>query len=137
MTTPLLCLVLFAAWTVLLVLGVVSFRSFVVLGGEKGPNDFPSGEPHGPAAYRRLCRAHANAVENLVVFAALVLVAHLVGVRGPVVDLLCMIVVGARVLQSLLHIGTANDLLGFVRFGSFLVQIGCFAGLMVLLLRAA
>ncbi len=41
-------------------------------------------KPQSPWA-QRLMQAHANAVENLVIFAALVLAAHAVGVTGSAV----------------------------------------------------
>ena len=74
MTTPLQCLVAFALWTLALVLvGVGPWRIGQVLMNKVRPNSFPSGQPHGPEWYQRLNRAHANAVENLPVFAALVI----------------------------------------------------------------
>jgi uncharacterized MAPEG superfamily protein len=48
----------------------------------------------------RLKRAHANAVENLVVFAALVLVAHAAGVGTPGTVLAAQVFLAARVAHA-------------------------------------
>lgn len=50
---------------------------------------------------RRLMRAHANAVENLVVFAALVLVAQAAGVSNGATAAACMVYFWARVVHVL------------------------------------
>jgi uncharacterized membrane protein YecN with MAPEG domain len=53
--------------------------------------------------YKRATRAHANCIENLPVFGAIVLALHVGGVRGQLVNGLCIGVVVARVLQSLVQ----------------------------------
>jgi uncharacterized MAPEG superfamily protein len=54
--------------------------------------------PQSPWA-RRMIKAHANAVENLVVFAALVLVAHLVGVNDYATETAAAVYFWARVVH--------------------------------------
>lgn len=49
---------------------------------------------------QRLVKAHANAVENLVIFAALVLVAHVAGKVTSTVETACMIYFWARVVHA-------------------------------------
>jgi uncharacterized MAPEG superfamily protein len=48
---------------------------------------------------RRMKAAHANAVENLVVFAALVLAAHAAGVSNSVTATACVVYFWARVVH--------------------------------------
>jgi uncharacterized MAPEG superfamily protein len=55
-------------------------------------------KPQSPWA-QRMKAAHANAVENLVVFAALVLVAHVVGVSNSVTATACIVYFWARVVH--------------------------------------
>jgi uncharacterized MAPEG superfamily protein len=55
-------------------------------------------EPQPPWA-RRLMKAHANAVENLVIFAILVLTAHAAGVSNSVTAAACIIYFWARVVH--------------------------------------
>ena len=57
-------------------------------------------KPQSPWA-RRLMKAHANGVENLVVFATLVLAAHALGVTGTAVATACMAYFWARVVHVL------------------------------------
>lgn len=51
----------------------------------------------------RLKKAHYNAVENLVVFAALVLTAHAAGITSETTVLVCQIYFWARVAHMLLY----------------------------------
>lgn len=57
-------------------------------------------KPQSPWA-QRLMKAHANAVENLVVFAALVLAAHALGVTGTAEATACIVYFWARVVHVL------------------------------------
>ena len=57
-------------------------------------------KPQSPWA-QRLMKAHLNAVENLVVFATLVLVAVAAGVSSPVIATASMVYFWARVVHAL------------------------------------
>jgi uncharacterized MAPEG superfamily protein len=59
-------------------------------------------KPQSPWA-RRLMKAHANAVENLVVFAALILAAHAAGVSTPVTATAAIVYFWARVVHVLAY----------------------------------
>ena len=52
---------------------------------------------------RRLMKAHANAVENLVVFAALVLAAQVAGVSNGAIATAAMVYFWARVVHALVY----------------------------------
>ena len=52
---------------------------------------------------QRLMRAHANAVENLVIFATLVLVAHALGISNGTTALACIVYFWARVVHALAY----------------------------------
>jgi uncharacterized MAPEG superfamily protein len=52
---------------------------------------------------QRLVKAHANAVENLVVFASLVLVAHALGITGPAVGAAAIVYFWTRVIHALAY----------------------------------
>jgi uncharacterized MAPEG superfamily protein len=62
------------------------------------------GYPEHPKAQapwaQRLMKAHANAVENLVVFASLVLVAHALGVTGSAVGDAAIVYFWTRVIHA-------------------------------------
>jgi len=57
-------------------------------------------KPQSPWA-QRLKKAHANAVENLVVFAALVLAAHAAGVTSDAIGTAAVVYLWARVVHAL------------------------------------
>lgn len=127
MTPPLYSLLAFAAWTLgLVVFGIGTTRIGKILRGQAAPSAFRADVPHGSERYRRLLRAHANCVENLGLFAVLVLVAHIVGERSVTFDSLAVAVVVARVGQSLVHIASGSNLAVNVRFTFFVAQIVSF-----------
>lgn len=135
MTTPLLCLLGFVAWTLLLLFCVGGVRVAQILRGEKRAGDFPAGVPHGSDRYWRLNRAHLNCVENLPLFAAVVLVAAAVGAGGPALDGLARVYLGARVGQSVVHVSSGSDRAVQVRFTFFLVQLACLVAMGVIVAR--
>ncbi len=69
----------------------------------------------------RMKGAHNNAVENLVVFAALVLVAHVTGVNNETTALACAIYFWARVV----HFAIYTFRIPWIRTLAFVVGFGC------------
>ena len=69
----------------------------------------------------RMKGAHSNAVENLVVFAALVLVAHVAGVNNETTALACAIYFWARVV----HFAVYAFRIPWIRTLAFVVGFGC------------
>jgi len=69
----------------------------------------------------RMKAAHYNAVENLVVFAALVLVANAIGVKGGATAMACMIYFWARAVHLLAY----TFAIPWVRTAAFAVGFGC------------
>ncbi|HVP30283.1 MAG TPA: MAPEG family protein [Myxococcota bacterium] len=129
MTVPLWCLLGFVLWTTLLLVAIGAARVAQILGGKARPSDFPSGVPHGGDRYWRLNRAHLNCLENLPLFAAVVLTGAVIGADAPILDTLALVYLGSRVGQSLVHISSGSDRAVQVRFAFFLVQIGCLLGM--------
>lgn len=125
LTVPLQALLFFTGWTLaLVVVGVASYRLPLVFFGAARANAFPSDQPHGPDLYRRLLRAHANCVENLPIFAVLVIVGHVLLMRDGTFALLAQVVAMARVGQSVAHIASGRSLAVMVRFAFFSAQVG-------------
>lgn len=125
MSDALLYLLLFVAWTLLLVCIIAAFRVVAVLRGQKKPDEFPAHEPHGGLFYRRLTRVHLNCVENIPLFAAVILVATVADLGGSALDAFAGIYFAARVLQSLIHLISIHPLAINARFAAFLVQVVC------------
>jgi uncharacterized MAPEG superfamily protein len=139
MTTPMWMLLGFATWTVLLLMATVGIYRWVeILLGRKRIGAFRSDQVEGDDWYRRAMRAHANCIENLPVFGAIVLALYASGVSGPAVDRLCMAVLAARVVQSTIHVShVQTDAFVSVRFSFFCVQLTAFLALIVLIVLHA
>src|SRR5262249_55334737 len=127
MSVPTWVLLGFAAWTVLtLLLGVGTVRWAQILAGTKRLNEFPADVPHGSARYRRAMRPPANCVENLPVLGAVVVAGNAVGLTGTTGDVLAIVYLAARVLQTTVHVGLAETAAAVaLRFAFFLTQIVC------------
>jgi uncharacterized MAPEG superfamily protein len=101
MKTELQYLVLVTAFTGLLWVPYVLDR--IVAWGLIDTVGYPANpKPQNPWA-QRLMRAHANAVENLVVFAALVLAAQHMNVTGGAVATAAMVYFWARIVHALAY----------------------------------
>jgi len=127
MSIPVWAVLAFAMWTiVVLIVGVGVQRWSLILTGRAELTSFPADEPHGSALYRRAMRAHANCVENLPVFAAIVLAAHASSAHSATLDLLSVIVVAARVLQTGTHLASGSNAAIALRFAVFAIQLAAF-----------
>ena len=101
MKPELLYLTMVTAFTGLLWLPYILDRIAVRgIGDAVGYPDNP--KPQSPWA-QRLMKAHANAVENLVVFATLVLAAHALGISNGTIATACMVYFWARVVHALAY----------------------------------
>jgi len=118
-----LALIGYVAWTLLLAIAIVTFRTGFVLSKKRAANAFaPSGEDVSPFS-ARLCRAHANCYENLPIFAALILLA-LVTDNAAITDSLACWVLAARVAQSVVHLISTSEMAVTLRAALFSVQLG-------------
>src|SRR5207344_3537267 len=98
MTIPQWTLLGFAAWTLALLMATVGvYRWFNILFSKARIASFRSDQLEGEDWYRRGTRAHANCIENLPVFGAIVFALHVGQVTGPLVDALAVSVLFARI----------------------------------------
>ncbi len=107
--TAIQALLAFTGWTLALVMGIFLYRSLGILQGTPITH-WPRGAVHDDdsALARRISDAHANCLENLPVFAVLVLVVATQGKLASI-DLLAACVFYCRVAQSLMHLwGTGS-----------------------------
>ena len=101
MMVPVWMLVGFAAWTVLLLLATVGvYRWSRILTGRMPIRSFRADQIEGADWYIRAMRAHANCVENLPVFGAIVLGLYVGNVASAFVNALAVAVLVARIMQS-------------------------------------
>ena len=137
MSIPQWTLLGFAAWTLLLLVATVGvYRWGMILFRGAAVGSFRSDQLEGAEWYQRGVRAHANCVENLPVFGAIVLVLSVAGIRGGMIDTLCVLLLAARVCQSLVHLSRRQtDAIVAVRFSFFSVQLLCFLALIIIAAR--
>jgi len=132
-----IALTFYALWAIVLVVMIAADRALLVMSGKAAITDFPSGTKHGSDSYWRINRAHLNTLENLPIFAALVLAGWVAGLDTPTFNMLAVVIVVARVVQSLIHISSGSALAINLRFLALLVQIVCEVWMAVLIFHAA
>lgn len=121
--TGITALLLFIGWTLVLALSYAGFRVPPILLGKKSANHWERGQPvDDPAILVRAKGAHLNCLENLPLFAALVLIGVVTN-RSAIVDSVAGVMIAARFGQSIVHlIGTSLPLI-LVRATLFVVQV--------------
>ena len=139
MTVPIWMLLAFATWTVLVLISTIGvYRWSLILTGQAPINEFRADQVEGADWYRRSMRAHANCVENLPVFGAIVFALYVTQLGGAPVSYLSISVVVARVMQSLVHICFPHTkTVAAMRFAFFLVPVVCFLALIAMIVRHA
>jgi uncharacterized MAPEG superfamily protein len=131
-------LLAFAAWTLtLMVFGIGILRWQRILAGRARLTDFPGDTPHGSPGYRRLVRAHANCIENLPVYTAIVVCATWRAVDSTAMDVCAMILIAARILQSAIHIARQETSITVaLRFSCFMAQLVAMVAMGIEIVRA-
>jgi uncharacterized MAPEG superfamily protein len=138
-TTLQLSLLGFALWTLLVLMLTIGVHRWLnILTGKAAIHQFPADAPEGPDWYKRATRAHLNCIENLPVFAAIVLVAAVAGVKGAAMDVLGVVILAARLVQTTTHVGFVQTARAVsIRFTFFSVQLVAMLALIVLILARA
>ena len=123
MASPsLIALTLFVAWALVLMALMEVIRSKLVLQKTVLANEFRPDNANLSPFMQRLARAHANCIENIPVLGGLLLIAVVSG-REHVTDPLAYVLVGARFVQSLIHLASSSSLAVTLRFVAFIVQV--------------
>jgi uncharacterized MAPEG superfamily protein len=127
MSVPVWVLLGFAAWTLLTLLGTVGlYRWSRILTGRTEIREFRADVVEGSEWYRRAMRAHANCVENLPVYAAIVVAIVATGVESPLLDVLAVVLLAARIAQTVTHVAfEPTNLAVSIRFVFFFTQLAC------------
>lgn len=125
MTIPIYALLGFATWTLLVLMMTVGiYRWSMILTGRATVAGWRTDQPQGAGWYQRGMRAHANCIENLPVFASIVLAAHAAELVDHRFDLLAVTVLVARICQTSVHVSLEQtNAVVSVRFTFFLVQV--------------
>jgi uncharacterized MAPEG superfamily protein len=112
----------FCAWTLFLLILMEALRGRLVIGKTVAANAFKPDNANLSPFMQRLARAHANCVESLPVFGALLLAAIATG-RTGVTDPLAPWLLLARIVQSCVHLASLSVAAVNVRFAAFAVQV--------------
>jgi uncharacterized MAPEG superfamily protein len=123
MSPTLTALTGFLAWSLFLLILMEVLRARLVVTKAVPSNGFQPDNANLSTFMQRLARAHANCLEGLPLFGGLMLVAVLAG-RSAMTDSLAYVFLGARVLQSLVHLSSLSVVAVNVRFTAFVVQMG-------------
>jgi len=139
MSIPVWVLLAFAGWSMLvLILTVGIYRWGLIFAGRVQVNQFRADQIEGSDRYRRAMRAHLNCLENLPIFGAIVLVIVVSGAESPTLDALALTLIAARIAQTLIHVSSEQtNLLAYLRFGFFFVQLICMFWMTALVVQHA
>lgn len=139
MTIPVWVLLGFAGWTLLtLTLSVGLYRWSRILTGRSEIKDFRGDAIEGTDFYKRAMRAHANCVENLPVYGALVVAARAAGLDDPTLDALACTILAARVVHTTVHVAwVQTNAIASLRFGFFFIQLASMVGMAMHVVIAA
>lgn len=126
MTDPIVPLLAYCLWTLLLAAIMLTSRSLLVVSGRARADDFPAYR-YDPARFGdRVSRAYMNALETLPVFATLVFAAYYTDQPEAAISPAIWILL-ARIAQSSVHLIGVNHWLVQARFTFFLIQLALMA----------
>jgi uncharacterized MAPEG superfamily protein len=136
MNIPVWVLLGFAVWTLLvLMLTVGVYRWARILTGRVPIRGWQADGQQGSEWYRRAMRAHANCVENLPVYGAIVVVIVAAGLRDPWLDRLAITLLAARVAHTVVHVAfEQTNVVAGTRFAFFFTQVLCMLGMAAVIL---
>lgn len=113
----------YIAWMIILLVALAGNRAVAMLSTKRAINSFaPDGKDVSPLS-ARLARAHANCYECFPVVGGLLLLALATG-STEITSSMALIVLGARVVQSSIHVISTSKPAVHLRFAMLLVQLG-------------
>ena len=102
---------------------IEGIRSKLVLTRTWPANGFTPDNANLSPFMQRLARVHANCLEGLPILGGLMIVALVIR-RAPVTDPLAFVLLGARVVQSSIHLTSLSSAAVTLCFSAFAVQMG-------------
>ncbi|BBO20499.1 MAG: hypothetical protein HKUEN07_28210 [Rhodocyclaceae bacterium] len=121
MTPTLAALTGFIAWTLFLLVAMEAIRSKMVVSREVPAQRLQPDNANLSPFMQRLARA--NCLDGLPVFGGLMLVAA-VSVNAALTEPLAFALLGARIVQSSIHLASLSPTAVTLRFSAFAVQMG-------------
>lgn len=112
----------FVSWALLLLVVMEAIRTYLVVTGKVAANAFTPDKSGLWPFMQRLARAHANCIEGLPIFGGLLAIAIMTS-RTDVTDPLALWFLGARIVQSIIHLASTSPIPVSLRFTAFAVQM--------------
>jgi uncharacterized MAPEG superfamily protein len=112
----------FIAWALFLLVIMEGVRTYLVMTAKVAANGFTPDNAGLSPFMQRLARAHANCVESLPVFGGLLAIAMMTS-RTNVTDIAALWFLGARIVQSTIHLISTSSIAVSLRFAAFAVQM--------------
>lgn len=128
LTSAIYALIIFTALTAALALALVFYRSSLIMTGKTSADSWTRGAEkwQDSSIMQRVQHAHLNCLENLPIFAIIVLVAAFIGKLTIIDDLAC-IFIGLRLAQTVTHIVMVNHWAVMLRATFYIGQMALIA----------
>lgn len=124
MSSPtVLALTAFISWALALLILMEILRTKLVIAKQTVVTSFVPDNSNLSPFMQRLARAHANCIEGIPIFGGLMLVAIATD-RASVTNSLALVLLAARITQSLIHLSSSSSTAINLRFLAFAVQVG-------------
>ncbi|MFQ3190850.1 MAG: putative MAPEG superfamily protein [Paraglaciecola sp.] len=116
----------YITWLLILLVWLATYRTVLVAKKEQAVNGFKPDGSDSPAFGERITRAQSNCVESFAFIGGLMLLA-LATDSAAITNSLALLLLAARLGQSVTHLISSSELAVQVRFAFFLAQVGiCF-----------
>jgi hypothetical protein len=126
MNETIISLLGYITWILILLVCLASYRTLLVAKKEQAANGFKPDGSDSPAFGERITRAQSNCVESFAFIGGLMLLA-LATNSAAITNGLALLLLAARIGQSVAHLISTSVIAVQIRFAFFLVQIGiCF-----------
>jgi uncharacterized MAPEG superfamily protein len=112
----------FVSWALFLLVLMESIRTYLVATKRVAANGFTPDNSGLSPFMQRLARAHANCIEGLPIFGGLLAIAIMTS-RTEITDALAFWLLGARIVQSIIHLISINPMMVSLRFIAFAIQM--------------
>ena len=112
----------FVSWALFLLVLMETIRTYFVATRKVAANGFTPDNSGLSPFMKRLARAHANCIEGLPIFGGLLAIAIMTSQTG-ITDPLAFWLLGARIVQSIIHLVSTSAIAVSLRFVAFAIQM--------------
>ena len=123
MSASIIALMGYISWTLILLLALISYRTYLSMSGNFAGLQFKADGTDVPDFGNRLTRAQANCIECFCFIGGVLLLAIATDSMA-ITNGLAFTLLGARLAQSLVHLASTSNIAIQLRFALFLIQLG-------------